>query len=298
MPPFNWNDLRYFLAVARTGNPTRAAKQLTVDHTTVRRRILALEESLHARLFEPRDRGFVLTPAGERLVRLAESVESLAMNAEEDISGQDKELSGSVRIGAPDGLGSLFLAPHLADFATKHPELEIELVAMSRLFNLSKREADIAITMLPPTQGRQVIRKLTDCRLYLYASEEYLARSPEIRSVDDLQDHRFIGYFEDMLFAQNLNYVLPNTTSNPYRFLSTNLVAQYQATLAGGGICLLPRYMTEGVPTIRRVLPDEVKVDREIWITIHSDLKDLARYRTVADFIYRLVAHYRHLFTE
>lgn len=298
MPPFNWNDLRYFLALARIGNPAQAAKRLNVDHTTVRRRITALEESLRARLFEPRDRGFVLTMAGEKLMKIAESMESFATMAVEGIVGQDMDLSGSVRIGAPDGIGSLFLAPHLAAFAKSHPELEIELVAMSRVFNLSKREADIAILMIPPNQGRQVIRKLTDCRLHLYASERYLAETTPILGLADLRKHRFIGYFEDMLFGHDLNYTPPDATGNVHKFLSTNMVAQLKATVAGGGICLLPRYMTEGEADLRRVLPNEVAVDREVWITIHSDLKDLARYRAVADFIYDLVARHRHLFTE
>jgi len=298
MPPFNWNDLRYFLTIARHGNPNRAAKQLTVDHTTVRRRIQALEEALAVRLFEPRDRGFVLTQAGEKLLVFAEAIETLTIDAEEQVSGQDKTLTGSVRIGAPDGLGSFFLAPHLAQFAFENPDLEIELVAMSRLFNLSKREADIALTMIRPHQGRQVIRKLTDCSLHLYASADYLEKMPAICSVSDLKAHRFIGYFDDIIFAQDLNYYPPNAEAKLYRFLSTNLVAQYKATLAGGGIALLPGYMTAESPTLQRILPDEVRADRTIWITIHSDLKDLTRYRVVVDFIHETVADNRRLFLD
>ncbi|MFW2853480.1 LysR family transcriptional regulator [Sphingomonas sp. TX0543] len=166
---FNWNDLRFFLAMARTGSPTTAAMQLKVDHTTVRRRIDALEDSLNVKLFEPRDRGFLLTHAGTRLLATAESIEALATGAEESVSDKDLALSGTVRIGIPDGLGGLFLSAKLAEFAKEHPELQLELDATTRPFNLAKREADIAISVSAPTKGRQVIRKLGECSLYLYA---------------------------------------------------------------------------------------------------------------------------------
>ncbi len=292
---FNWNDLRFFLAMARTGSPTTAAMQLKVDHTTVRRRIDALEDALKVKLFEPRDRGFLLTHAGRRLVETAESIEALATGAEENVSGKDLSLSGSVRIGVPDGLGSLFLSARLTEFARDHPDLQIELDASTRPFNLAKREADIAISVAPPIKGRQVIRKLADCSLFLYASAAYLAASPPIRTAEDLKDHRFVGYFEDMQFAHDLE-TPPYLASSPYRFLSSSLVAIYEAVLAGAGICLLPSYLIAHDTPLQRVLPNEVAMSRKIWMTVHSDLKDIARYRAVADFIRDSFARNRHLF--
>lgn len=295
MSPFNWNDLRFFLAMARTGSPTAVAMQLKVDHTTVRRRIAALEEALNCRLFEPRDRGFFLTPSGEKLLPIAESMEAVARSGEASIAGSDKALSGAVRVGAPDGLGSMFLTPHLAHFATLHPELQIEIDASARSFNLAKREADIAISITPPVRGRQVVRKLTSCRMYLYAAQEYLDRSGRIEAIEDLKNHRLLGYIDDMQFAQDFN-APAELTFSPHRFLSTNLVALYQATLAGAGICLLPAYMMTGPVKLQRILPDQLRVDREIWMTIHADLKDIARYRAVANFIYETVAKHRESF--
>jgi DNA-binding transcriptional LysR family regulator len=295
MAPFDWNDLRFFLAMARTGSPTTAAMQLKVDHTTVRRRIDALEQALDAQLFEPRDRGFFLTPAGESLMSTAEAIESLAMSGEVLVAGKNATLSGAVRIGAPDGLGCIFLAPQLADFAQQHPELQIELDATSRPFNLAKREADMAISILPPTKGRQVIRKLTDCSMYLYATADYLEQSSQIHSVDDLKDHRMLGYVDDMQFA--VDFHSPAFLSDSrYRFLSTNLVALYHAAVAGTGIGLLPAYMLGNGSGLRRVLEHQVRIDREIWLTIHADLKDIARYRAVADFIYKIFADNQALF--
>jgi DNA-binding transcriptional LysR family regulator len=292
---FNWNDLRFFLAMARTGSPTTAAMQLKVDHTTVRRRIDALEDSLKVKLFEPRDRGFLLTHAGNQLLATAESIEALATGAEESVSGEDLSLSGTVRIGIPDGLGGLFLSAKLAEFARQHPDLQLELDATTRPFNLAKREADIAISISAPTKGRQVIRKIGECRLFLYASADYLANAPAIRTAEDLKDHRFVGYFEDMAFAHDLD-TPPYLASSPYRFLSSSLVALYEAVVAGMGICLLPCYLIKPDSNLQRVLPDEVSMTRQIWMTIHSDLKDIARYRAVAEFIRHTFAGHKHLF--
>jgi DNA-binding transcriptional LysR family regulator len=293
--PFNWNDLRFFLAMARTGDPTSAAMQLKVDHTTVRRRISALEDALNARLFEPRDRGFLLTHAGERLVTTAEAIESLAMHGETAVAGKDTALSGTVRLGVPDGLGSLFLARHLAGFAVAHPDLQLEIDARTQPFNLAKREADIAISIAPPAKGRQVIRRVADCQLYLYASPEYLRSAPEIKTPEDLREHRFVNYFDDMPFVHGLD-MPPHLSASPYRFLSSSLVTLYHAVLAGAGICMLPAYLITPDTPLVRVLPREVSTVRKIWMTMHSDLKDIARYRAVADFLVKVFAENRQLF--
>lgn len=189
----NWNDLRYFLAIAQGGNSIGAAKLLGVNDTTIRRRVNALEQALSCRLFEPRDRGFVLTLDGERLLKAAEAIDGLVLTAQSDVGQKDLTLSGTVRVGAPDGLGSYFLAPRLAHLTEENPRLNIELVATSRQFKLSRRDADIAILMTRPTNGRQAVRKLTECVLHLRASVDYLRRHPPITQVGDLKNHRFIG---------------------------------------------------------------------------------------------------------
>jgi DNA-binding transcriptional LysR family regulator len=295
---FNWNDLRFFLNLARAGNPTRAAKLLGVDHTTVRRRINALEEDLKVKLFEKQDDVYGLTPQGEKLLRSSDAIESLIVSATNEIAGTDEALSGLVRIGAPDGLGSFYLAPRLARLRQEHPDLQVELVAKSRQFNLTKREADIAIVISRPAQGRHIIRKLIDCSLYLFASEEYLARHPPIELPNDLKRHAFIGYTDQFDFSPELDQASPiyDELSKP-AFASTNLVAQFQATLAGGGICLLPYYMVHDQPTLRPVLKEQIKVVREIWLLVHYDLHNMARYRAVTSFIFEKIAQEKHLFS-
>src|SRR6185312_16505258 len=143
----DWDNIRVFLSVARAGQFLAAARQLRVDHGTVSRRIGALETSLGVRLFDRQTTGCVLTAAGERLLESAEEVEAQLLRAQGDLSQSDVELSGTVRIAAPDGFTTLFLCARLGKLKAKYPSLTIQLVPMSRTFSLSKRAADLAITI-------------------------------------------------------------------------------------------------------------------------------------------------------
>ncbi|MEH6633168.1 MAG: LysR family transcriptional regulator [Halopseudomonas aestusnigri] len=295
-PTFDWNDLRPFLAVARTGKLTIAAKRLKVDHTTVSRRIQALETALSATLFERGPQGYALTEIGLRLLGAAESMETMAMGVQNEIAGADLDLTGAVRIGAPDGFGSFFLAPRICDLCRAHPGLEIDLVAMPRMFSLSKREADIAIGLSRPTEGRLRSRKLTDYRLGLYASPEYLERRGPITSKDQLQGHRMVGYIEDLIFSPELNYVPQLGKELRPQLRSTNLIAQMQATSTGAGICILPCFMADDYPNLVPILREEVKIMRTLWLIYHADLQGFARIRATVDFIVEKVTASRKLF--
>lgn len=201
MERFDWDDLRFFLAVARSGRLTAAARRLGADHATVSRRITSLEESLKAKLFERRPQGYALTGHGEQLLAKAESMETEALAIQSEIGGADMALSGTVRIGAPDGFGSTFLAPRFASLGKAYPGLELQLIAMPRLLSLSKREADVAITLAPPKEGKVVARKLCDYRLGLYASQDYLDAMPKVTAAEDLFAHRIVGYIDDLIFT-------------------------------------------------------------------------------------------------
>ena len=293
---FNWNDLRAFLAVARTARLTTAAARLGMDHTTVGRRIAALETGLGARLFDRSPQGYALTPHGERLMPTAERIESLTLTAAADLGEADQAVTGVVRIGAPEGFGSYVLAPLMAPLAERHPGLDIQLVAISGVLSLSKREADIAVTLSPPREGRLLTRKLTDYRLSLYGAPAYLDARPPITSRADLGDHRFIGYIEDLLYAPELDYMEAPDVEIHVRLKSSNLIAQLQAALAGAGLCVLPDFIAADHPGLRRVLPDLVGLDRSLWLVTHQDLKTLARIRAVTDFMIEQVKGARPAF--
>lgn len=285
MERFDWDDLRFFLAVARCGRLTTAARRLGADHATVSRRISSLEAALKAKLFERRPQGYGLTLHGEQLLTKAETMETEALAIQSDIGGADMALSGTVRIGAPDGFGTAFLAPRLARLVASYPELEVQLVAMPRLLSLSKREADVAITLAPPKEGKVIARKLVDYRLGLFASPAYLADRPPVSCPEDLFDHQVIGYIDDLIFTPELDYLDEVARGLRPRMQSSNLVAQMRATVAGAGICVLPMFMAAQEPELVPILPGAVALERAFWLVAHADLKDVARVRMVVDFI-------------
>lgn len=296
MANFDWDALKTFLAVARTGRLTVAAQRLGTDHTTVSRRIAGLEGALKASLFHRAPTGYTLTAHGERLLPIAESMETLSLSAQGEIGEADLSLTGAVRIGAPEGFGSYFLAPRLGAFAEAHPQLKVELVAIAGVFSLSKREADIAIHLSPPREGRLVARKLTDYRLGLYTSPAYLAAAPPLERRADLPAHRFIGYIEDLLQSPELDYLRQGDIPIDAQIKSSNLIAQLGAARAGAGLCVLPHFIAGTDERLVHVLPDQVSLERAFWLVIHADLKGLARVRETADFIVEQVASQRRLF--
>jgi DNA-binding transcriptional LysR family regulator len=292
----DWDDFRFVLAIVRAGTVSAGAKLLGVDHTTVIRRVDRLERLLAAKLFDRRKTGYLLTEAGHRVATCAEAMESTVVANQELIGGSRAHLTGTVRIGAPDGFGTHFLAPRLVNFADQYPELDLQLVATARLFSLSKREADIAISLSLPKEGHVVGRKLTDYSLGLYASPIYLDRFAAIKSRDDLAGHRFVGYIEELLYTPELDYLPLVSPKIAARFRSANLIAQFNATLAGFGIAVLPRFMAARQAGLQPVLPDAVTIQRCFFLLMHADSKDLARIRAVADYIYAAVERERALF--
>ncbi len=296
MAELDWNDLKVLLAVGRTGKLSAAAIKLRADHATVSRRISALEDAMQVKLLERRSTGVTLTEQGAKLMQSAEAMESLAISSIADLHHAEMRISGAVRIGAPEGFGSYFLAPRLGALCDQHPDLEIELVAMGAVFSLSKREADIAVGLTRPEQGRLFSRKLTDYRLALYASKDYFETHEPITKVSDLKRHRIIGYIEDLIFSSELSNMFAQADVPPPKLRSSNLIAQMKAAVSGAGICMLPAFIAQNHAQLQPVLPDEISARRSFWLTVHADLRDLARVRTTCDFIESAVRMARNQF--
>ena len=170
----NWDDVRLFLAVAREGGLSAAGKQLRLDPATLGRRMARLETSLGTGLFVKSPQGYALTVAGAELLSRSEEAETAMRVATSSLPVQSDSLTGQMRIGAPDGCANYILPQVCAVLAVEHPELDIQIVALPRVFNLSRREADLAIGVSAPTAGRLTVQKITDYRLHLAASEAYL----------------------------------------------------------------------------------------------------------------------------
>ncbi|HEY0149645.1 MAG TPA: LysR family transcriptional regulator [Allosphingosinicella sp.] len=296
MREFDWNDLRSFLAVARSGRLTVAAARTGQDHTTLSRRIGALEHALQAKLFDRSPSGYTLTEEGERLMPIAEEMERLALGARERVGGSAACVEGAVRIGSPEGFGSYFLAPRIAALKALYPQLSPQLVASSGVFSLSKRDADVVISVARPPAGRIEVSRLIDYDLGLYASPEYLERAPAIACADDLQAHRFVAYIGDLLHFPELDVLQHVAPQGETSVESSNLVAQLRATLAGAGLCVLPGFLASEEKGLVRVLPEEVSLTRSLWLIVHQDLAELARVKAAVRFIRDTVEAEKSLF--
>ncbi|MCA8057409.1 LysR family transcriptional regulator [Burkholderia orbicola] len=282
----NWDDLRYFLEVARMQTASSAAKRLGVDHTTVARRVRELEVALGTVLFDKsRSGGFVLTSEGQRLLGYADTIETTVHSASEQFASGAQTLTGHVRLGSTEGFGCFFLAPQLVHFSAKNPDVSIDLLPVPHFVSLSKREADIVVTLEQPKRGQYIYTRLCDYRLRLYGTREYLSQRPPIKKVADLRDHAFIDYVADLAFSHELLYLhntVPNVVAN---LCSTSVIAQYHATLQGKALAILPCFMAEQNPMLAAVLPDEVVVTRRFWLCSREELRRLRRIESLWDYL-------------
>jgi DNA-binding transcriptional LysR family regulator len=291
----DWDNVRVFLAVARAGQFVGAAKRLRLDHATVSRRIAALEAALGARLFDRRTTGARLTSAGERFLAAAEEMESAFLHAQADISDVDVELAGVVRVGAPDGLSTYYLAGALRDFVERNPGVRIQLVPVPQLMPLARREVDIVVGLDKPEEGRFVARKLTDYSLGVYASADYLKTHDLPREVGDLASHRLIGYVEEYAFSSALDYVRELYGGAPTAFECASAVTQFEALRAGLGLGVVHDFIARRFKDLRRVLPER-RATRSYWIVTHEDTRGLGRIRAVHDHLVQCVARDRGTF--
>ncbi|MFJ5295757.1 LysR family transcriptional regulator [Pseudomonas sp. NPDC088368] len=289
MDAFNWNDLQTFLAIARTGRLTVAAQRLNLDHSTLSRRLASLEEALGVKLFDRRATGYTLTQEGEALIQEAESIESISLRLQTRLQDAQHSVSGTVRIGTPEGFGTWFLAERLPRLMADHPQLEVELVANPRNFSLSKREADLSIAMARPDHGRVHARKLVDYELGIYGAPSYLARHDAIDSVAQLTQHKWVGYVEDLMWTPELNYFRGQIPVIHPGIRISNVISQLAAVRAGVGLGVLPCFMARGEAGLRQILPSQ-KINRTYWIITHADTCELARVKVMQQFLEREVA--------
>lgn len=282
----DWDHLRIFLAVARRGQILSAAHGLGLNHATVARKLNALEQELGEPLFERSPSGSVLTEAGERLLSVAERVETEIIGIAEDTRARGASLSGTVRIGAPDGLGTYFLAAELGRLQQQHPDLIVELVPLPRTFSLSKREADLAIALDPPSEGKLVVSRLADYTLGLYASRAYLAAHGTPERESDLDSHVAVTGVEDYAYASSLNYAGYLSRLTMRQFRCAGVAGQMEAVRAGVGLGILHDFAVRDVADLVRVMP-QVGFRRSYYLLSHPDTGNLARIALLRQFLSR-----------
>ena len=249
---FNWNDLVFFLELARQNRLAPAARRLRVDHTTVSRRISELEKNLSVKLFDRKPDGFVLTEQGHRLFVVAERIEQEIGNVPQALGAEDMAATGRVRVVTMEGIGAFFLAERLAELAQRQPGIVVELVTERHIVSLTKREADIVISFVPPTGQRLVVKKLGTFRLALYASSGYISRNGMPKDHSELIHHTFVDYVEDLIAIQPVRWLLDVIDPLTVSFRSSSMHAQQNAIAAGAGIGLLPLFSAKRNPGPRQ----------------------------------------------
>ncbi|MFT6605185.1 MAG: DNA-binding transcriptional LysR family regulator [Halocynthiibacter sp.] len=264
-----WDDLRIFLAVARAQSLSAAGRMLKLDPATVGRRISRLEQELGAPLFAKSPQGYALSATGARLLDHAERAEA-AINMARDAAEGNSEaagpgLSGQIRIGAPDGCANFLLPQVCAQISAENPDLDLQVVALPRVFNLSKREADMAIAVSAPQTGRMTVQKITDYRLHLAAHKKYLRSAPPLSALSDLRAHKIIGYIPDMIFDKELDY-LAELGADRISFGSNSVSVQFQFVQSGAGVGIVHDFALPFGRGLQRVLPEALSLTRSFYL--------------------------------
>lgn len=285
----NWDDIKLFLALMRTGSVREAAARLGVSHSTVARRIDAMEKKLAVRLFDRLPTGYVLTEVGEDMLRVAEQVETELEGLERRILGHDHKLAGRIRVTMIDAFATNLLMPHLAEFTRKYTEIDLEVEVTYEEANLDRREADIALRFASNPPEHLIGRRLLTCATAAYASQDYLAR----HSLKDPETDRWIGFGGQESFPRWVKESKFPDIPSKGRIVS--LLVQVEACKAGMGVGMLPCFLGESEPTLQRLSPARANSNFELWLLTHLDLRANARVRIFSDFIASAIKGHRGL---
>ncbi|HEX6958683.1 MAG TPA: LysR family transcriptional regulator [Ferrovibrio sp.] len=283
----SWDDIRFFLELGRQASLSAAARRLKVDHSTVARRVAALERRLGLTLFNRLPRGYALTEDGEKLLASAERMEAEMLTLQRQASG-GVALQGNVRISAPPLFASHFLAPRMIGFLRANQGIRIELAGDPRLVDLNRREADLVLRMVAPTDHNLVARRLGIVGYGLYGARDYLAQTRP-------QDRIFIGYDDSMGHIEQQHWLMRQANGRPLAFVSNDMTSLYQAARAGMGVTVLPHYLGASDPLLRRLATKDPSSERELWLAVHPDLRRAPRIRAVIDYLVALIERERRL---
>ncbi|MFP3505098.1 LysR family transcriptional regulator [Burkholderia sp. SIMBA_062] len=275
---FDWENLRYFVAVAQTGSLSAAARRLNVDHATVSRRLSALEAELKMRLVDRLPRACRPTSAGKLILEFAEQMEERAFSIERLALAEQTSLHGVVTVSVPPVLANNLFANHFHEFARLHPAIRLAIASQAQRISLGRREADLAVRLVRPEEPQNVTRKLGEMAFGLYASREYAhASTPD--------DWAFIAY--EAQFAEMPHQQWLQSIAQGRRIVCevSDITTQQVAARTGAGVAGLPVFMGDSDPELQRLPFDGASFSREIWLVVHADLRHSPAIRAVIDFI-------------
>jgi DNA-binding transcriptional LysR family regulator len=283
----DWNDLRSFLAIARTGSLQGAARALGVNHSTVFRRLNALEARLGVRLFNRSARGYALTVAGEHMLASAELVENEIVGLERRLIGGDVRLSGVLRVTTTDTLMHGLLGRHLRAFQEAYPAIELEQITGNVFFDLPKREADVALRPSRHPGDAMVGRRLAELAVALYGAGDYLAERGRPASMAELDGHALITGDASLGHLPATRWLAERTPAGATVLRCNSWLSQFAAARAGLGLAALPCFLADPARELIRVLPPEPALAGELWLVTHPDLRRTARVRTFMETLAR-----------
>jgi len=284
----NWDDLRLFLAVARNGSISGAAKQLGVQHSTVSRRMRQFEEKLGARLIERKNSGYELTRAGEHVQHAALRIESEVLGVDNALQGKDANLVGPLRVSAINNMASSILMPMFADFSHQHPNIELHIIVSNKYASLPQREADIAIRLTNSPSETLIGKRMLTVASAIYGSREYLQQQHKRG-----QPAKWIGV---NCCAFHSAWTKQNCADNRFDFNSDDTLLTLSAIRAGLGISFLPCFMGDSDPLLERYAEPDPEHNLGLWILLHPDLKHTARVLAFRDHMLQAVRRKREAF--
>lgn len=284
----DWDDLRVFLALARGGTLSAAARHLRVNQSTIGRRLLALEQTAKARLFDRTPEGYVPTAAGEAMLAHAEAIEERVISIERNLVGRDVRVEGRVRLATSDSFASWFLLPRLREFSERYPDIMLELVTGNRPVDLARREADVSLRLSRPEQPNLVARQLGIAAWAVYAARSYLARRRKPRSRDAFDEYDVVGFEPELEATVGAKWLRSQVSRSRVALTANSMMSHAAAVVAGFGIAPLPCVFGDREPELRRVHPAFIG-HHDIWIVVHRDVRSSARVRAVVEEIARIV---------
>jgi DNA-binding transcriptional LysR family regulator len=282
----DWSDLQSFLAIARHGSLSGAARVLGVRQSTMGRRLAALEARIGQPLFARTPAGFVTTAAGEAILGNAERIEHEALAAERRITGKDVRLEGLIRLTTVETLAAEILAPILAAFQERHPGITLEVIADTRSLSLSRREADVALRLARPTPNDLAARKVGEIAWGVYAAHAYLDRHGMPDFASGAAGHRVILNAPDLMNVPELAWLASITSQATVALRTNSRYIQRAAAEAGFGIACLARYLADGRRDLAELpVPGGMPSPRELWLTVHQDTRHTPKLRALTDFL-------------
>ena len=292
---FDWNDLRYFLAVAREGSTLAAAKALGVSQPTVQRRLSALEESIKRQLVEHHPTGYRLTEFGKTLFPHAEDVERSITAFQRQLMSGGQELSGTLRVTCPEGMASRLLAPLIESFRAKYPELRVDLIMTDRRLDLAKGEAEVAVRMHKPGDESLIARKIANTPWSVYASRSYIKRHGRPQQQEDLDNHAVIEFGGEIAQIQASRWLRSTAPRATIAARGNSMLGVLAAVKSGAGLAPLPMLLGGGEEDLEPLLAPIPEIGSKIYIVMHSDLRRTARVRAFCEFVAAEIVRFRPL---